>query len=96
MTSFALVKPEDKEAEIMDLVVGGERIGRVIFDKLTDSCRFRYHVVVDGTEAEGLSLLHQGHGDTLEAAIAEMLDRGERYAAAQLGRLRELRGLLQP
>ena len=91
MKDLALAIPKKKDVETMDLIVGGKRIGMVILG----STPCRYHLVVEGGPSEGLAALHQGHGDTLDEAITDMLDRGEQYASAQLIRLRELRGLLQ-
>lgn len=52
-----------------------------------------YHAVINARPSEG-ALLYQGHGETPELAIQNLLDRHERYAAAQLLRISELRNLL--
>ena len=53
----------------------------------------RYHIIIDASEHEGGGL-YQGHGETPDLAIKNLLERHERYATSQLRRISELRDLL--
>lgn len=53
----------------------------------------KYHVAIKSSGSEGI-ILYQGHGETPDLAIQQLLDRHERYATAQLQRISELRKLL--
>lgn len=93
MNEILLITSVPAAEQNMDLVVNGIIIGRV---SVNANRGHRYHVAVPSIdEKEGLAILYQGHGNRLEDAIAEMLDKHEMQAIAQLHRIKELRTLLQ-
>lgn len=71
-----------------NIVVNDKAIGYIEYNE-----RGKYHVVIDAHGSEGGGL-YQGHGDTPELAIQELLERHDRFATAQLRRIFELRDLL--
>lgn len=64
--------------------------GRGVIGYIEYHERGSYHVVINAGGSEGGGL-YQGHGDTPDLAIQQLLERHERYASAQLRRISELR-----
>lgn len=85
----ATLTPAQPEAvKQFNLDVAGIIIGYVKF-----TAEHKHHVVIDAPAEEGGGL-YQGHGDTVELAIQQLLERHEAYAVAQLKRIQELREVL--
>lgn len=69
--------PTPKERTQEDIIVCGEKVGRILINPPTQYCQVvTYHACI---ELQGVSSplgLVQGHGDTREAAVADAIERG--------------------
>jgi len=88
---ITMVHAKPEVATKINLEENGSVIGYIKYREDRES---KYHLVIDASSAEGGGL-YQGHGNTPERAIDELLDRHENFALAQLRRIEELRKLLE-
>jgi len=73
--------PAPKERTEEDIIVCGEKVGRMYINPPTEYCRVvTYHASIDLDKPSSIGLV-QGHGDTREAAVAEAIEKG--VSAAQ-------------
>ncbi len=76
--------PEPASTE--KIIVNGVEIG-VLTTEDVGKCRVRINAM---SNTEGVAMLYQGHGETPEAALQQLITRHRGYARAQLRRVDEL------
>lgn len=83
--------PTPKERTQEDIIVCGEKVGKILINPPTQYCRMvTYHACIDMQDVSSPLGLIQGHGDTREAAVAAAIERGCSDAKAMLVLIEDL------